>query len=92
MNEPLPPSTVKKMILVILESGVLAFSSHSLEEMEDDNLLETDVISCLRGGVVSPGELRNASYRYPVKTSRVGCAIAFRAETHLVVVTAWRIH
>lgn len=91
MSEPFPPATVKKLLIAILENGVLGWSGHAKDEMKNDNLLEPDVLATIRGGVVSPGELRNGTYRYPIRTTRLGCAIAFRAVNHAVVVSAWRI-
>ena len=78
------------MIVEILKSGVLAFSGHAYVEMAKDNLTETDVRNALRGGVCRPGELENGSWRYRLETNTIGVVIAFRSETHAVVVTAWR--
>jgi len=89
--EPFSSSTVKQMILQILVDGTVSFTGHAYTEMSNDNLTENDVIAVMRGGVVSPGELRLGTWRYPIKTSRIGCAVAFRSEIVVVVVTAWRI-
>lgn len=91
MKEPLHPSTVKRLLVAILANGLLAFTTHAQEEMANDNLTETDVRNTLRAGVVSPGELVNGTWRYRVSTSRMAAVVAFRAEDHAVVVTAWRI-
>jgi hypothetical protein len=59
--------------------------------MKKDNLVEIDVVNVLRGGVVQPGEWEMGSWRYQVRTSRMVAVIAFRSESMLVVVTAWRL-
>jgi len=73
-----------------LAGGLLAFSKHAQEEMVKDNLTEIDVRNTLRAGTASPGELERGSYRYRLSTSRMAAVVAFRSETHVVVVTAWR--
>ncbi|HSK02682.1 MAG TPA: DUF4258 domain-containing protein [Kofleriaceae bacterium] len=69
----------------------LSFSKHAYEEMAKDDLTEVDVRNTLRAGVARPGELEKGSWRYRVETSRLVAVIAFRSETHAVVVTAWRL-
>lgn len=91
MKEPLAQATVKKLLEAIMKQGKLAFSGHALDEMKKDDLTEVDVRNTLRGGVVKPGEPLAATYRYRVETSRMAAVVAFRSETHAVVVTAWRI-
>jgi Domain of unknown function (DUF4258) len=91
MREPLPPSTVKRLLVAIFAGGLLAFSKHAREEMAKDDLTDVDVRNTLRAGTVSPGELERGTYRYRVSTSRMTAAVVFRSEVHAVVVTAWRI-
>jgi len=83
--------TAKRLILRILEAGTVSFSGHALAEMRKDKLSTVDCTSVLRGGVVEPGELERGSWRYRVKTNTICVVMAFRSETELVVVTAWRI-
>ncbi len=90
MKEPLPPSTVKRLLIAILADGVLSFTGHAYEEMAKDNLTEVDVRNTLRAGIVKPGELVSGSWRYRVSTARISAVVAFRSETHAVVITAWR--
>ena len=92
MTEPLPTSQVKQLVVALLTRGSLAFTKHALEEMKIDDLKHVDVRNALRAGVVSPGELERGTYRYRVSTSRIAAVIAFRSESHAVVVTAWRCH
>ena len=91
LDEPLQPSAARSLIRDILANGSLAFSKHAREEMEKDKLTFVDVTNVLRGGVVDPAELENGSWRYRVRTARIAVIVAFRSETELRVVTAWRI-
>jgi hypothetical protein len=90
MQEPLPPSTVKKLLVAILADGTLSFTGHAYEEMADDNLIELDIINTLRGGRPRTGELVSGTYRYRVETARIAAVVAFRSEAWAVVITAWR--
>jgi hypothetical protein len=89
VKEPLPTSTVKKLLIDILANGVLAFSKHAYEEMAKDKLTKVDVRNTLRGGT-RPGELERGTWRYRVETSRLATVATFRSRSHAVVVTAWR--
>lgn len=82
---------VKALIRQILQAGIVAFSGHARDEMQNDELTTGDCINVLRGGVVEPGRLERDSWRYRVKTSTICVVVTFRSETKLVVVTAWRI-
>jgi hypothetical protein len=42
--------------------------------------------------VVDPAEFENSSWRYRVRTARIAVIVAFRSETELRVVTAWRMN
>ena len=59
--------------------------------MEADDLKAGDCLNVLRGGWVEPAELEAGTWRYRVATQRIVVVVAFRSETVLVVVTAWRI-
>jgi len=88
--EPLSPPEARRLIREILETGSVTFSKHAEEEMAKDNLTMVDVANVLRGGVLDPAELENGSWRYRVRTARIAVIVAFRSETELRVVTAWR--
>lgn len=91
-NEPLSPPQARQLAREILKSGVVNLKKrHLLEEMENDNLSEQDVVNVIRGGVVEPGEFENGSWRYRFRTPRIYVVVAFRSETSLVAVTAWRV-
>lgn len=91
LDEPLSVPAARKLIRVILKDGAVNFSKHALEEMKKDSLAEIDVVNVLRGGSVQPPEWENGSWRYQVRTARMAVVAAFRSESMLVVVTAWRI-
>ena len=44
----------------------------------------------LRAGTVGPAEAEHGEWRYRVRTQRMAVVVAFRSETELRVVTAWR--
>ena len=90
LDEPLSPSDVKRLIRIVLESGHLEFSAHARNEMMHDELSELDIINVLRGGWPSPGEIEKSTWRYRVSTPAISAVVAFRDESWLVVVTAWR--
>lgn len=90
-GEPLDPTRAKQLIRRILASGEVSFSKHALTEMEKDALTTVDCTNVLGGGVIEPPELEKGTWRYRVRTHRIYVVCAFRSETRLVVVTAWRI-
>lgn len=90
LDEPLSPPEARRLIREIIENGSVSFSKHAEEEMAKDNLTMVDATNALRGGVVGPGEFENGSWRYRVRTARIAVIAAFRSETELRVVTAWR--
>jgi hypothetical protein len=90
LSEPLNPSDARRLIREIIENGNVAFSGHAQEELDKDDLTTTDVLNMLRGGIVEPAEFEGGSWRYRVRTGRMCVVVAFRSETELRIVTAWR--
>jgi hypothetical protein len=90
LAEPLSPPTAKQLIQQILQGGSVTFSRHAEQEMAKDNLTMVDVTNILQGGVVDPAEFENGSWRYRVRSARIAVVVAFRSESELRVVTAWR--
>lgn len=90
LQEPLSNHAAKKLIAEILKTGTVSIDGHAYKAMEDDNLTEIDVQNVLRGGWVEFSEYERRSWRYRVRTQRIWVVVAFRSETHLVVVTVWR--
>lgn len=88
--EPFDPPEAKRRIREILEAGVVAPSSHAFREMDKDGLTMVDCTNVLRGGWVEPAEWENGSWRYRVRTARICVVVAFRSESKLAIVTAWR--
>ncbi len=52
LPEPLSPPTARKLILAILSTGTVRFSSHALAEMAADSIDQATVRFVLRGGGV----------------------------------------
>jgi hypothetical protein len=92
MGEPFTPPHARKLIRQIIQTGTVSFSTHALKEMAKDNLTTVDCINVLRGSVVEPPEFREGTWRYRVRTASIYVVVAFRSDTRLAVVTAWRIH
>ena len=90
-GEPLHPTQARQLIRTILNAGTVRFSGHALEEMAKDQLTTVDCTNVLRGGVVEPAEWDAGTWRYRVRAARIYVVVAFRSETQLVVITAWRI-
>lgn len=91
MNEPFSPSEAQKLIRDALSTGCVSWSNHACREMADDDLTVVDCINVLRAGVVEEGECVSGTWRYRVRTSRIVVVVAFRSETRVVIVTAWRL-
>jgi Domain of unknown function (DUF4258) len=88
----LPGAQALRLAKTIIRDGSTIFTRHARHEMEDDDLLETDVVNAISGGVISePGELgHQGDWCYRVRTIRVTVVILFRSVEEMVVVTAWR--
>ena len=89
--EPLKPTDARKLARAIIDNGMVDFTGHALDEMAKDDLQTTDCLNLVRGGDYGPAEYRSGEWRYRVSTQRICIVIAFMSETHLRVVTAWRI-
>jgi hypothetical protein len=90
LADPLRPDAAKRRIVECLSRGVVSPSKHACEEMQNDNLGIVDCINVLRAGVVEEPEQVNGTWRYRVRTAQIVVVVAFRSETHLRIVTAWR--
>lgn len=90
MIEPLDPGEAKRAIVELLRSGRVRFTRHAEEELAKDDMTTVDAINVARGGVVEPAELENGTWRYRVRTEKMTVVVAFRDESRLVFITAWR--
>jgi hypothetical protein len=92
VTEQLPGGQALRLAKTIIRDGSTVFTRHARDEMENDDLLETDVVNAISGGVISePGELgHRGDWCYRVRTGRVTVVIMFRSAEEMVVVTAWR--
>lgn len=91
LTEPLDAPEAQKLMRQILKVGTLSFSGHGLREMAKDSIQTTDAVNVIRAGFVEGCEERDGSWRYRVRTQLFYVVVAFRSETHLRVVTAWRL-
>lgn len=92
ISEQLPGAQALRLAKMIIREGSVVFTRHAREEMEKDDLLETDAVNTISGGVINePGELgHRGDWCYRVRTSRATVVILFRSVEEMVVVTAWR--
>ena len=90
LKEPLEPDRARRLIRGLLEDGQVTFSGHALEALADDDLSTVDAVNVLRGGVVDPAEFEKECWRYRVRTKRLVVVIAFRSDSEIRIVTAWR--
>ena len=90
LEEPLEPERARRLIRGILEDGRVTFSGHSLEALADDDLSTVDSVNVLRVGTVEPAEFEKGCWRYRVRTRRMVVVSAFRSESEIRIVTAWR--
>lgn len=91
MKHPLPSSKAKKLILAIMDHGVLSFSRHAKIEMKNDKLDEADVRNTLRGGWCKFAEEGPLGWTYRFETYKHAAVIAFRSELSALVVTAFSL-
>ncbi len=91
LEEPLSAAAARDLVRRLIGDGFTRFSKHAQEEMDSDDLQETDVLNVLRNGwVYQPAELENGFWRYRLETDRIAVVVAFRSSCTVVVVTAWR--
>jgi len=88
--EPLSNADAKKLIRAILSDGI-SYTGHAKSEMAKDDLSIVDITNVLRGGWVEFSEQISGTWRYRARTNTIVAVVAFRSESQLVVVTAWRI-
>ena len=88
----LPGRQALRLAKRIIRGGSTVFTRHARDEMENDDLLETDVVNAISGGVIrEPGELgHRGDWCYRVRAERVTVVIMFRSAEEMVVVTVWR--
>lgn len=91
VTERLSPAEAQKLIRSILATGAVSFSDHSKAEIAKDSLSIPDCANVLRAGVVEEPEYDRGTWRYRVRTQRICVVVAFRSESELSIVTAWRI-
>ncbi len=92
MDGPLADDEVRRLLREILGAhGNVTFTSHAKRALEDDGLTTVDAIRVLRSGAVVSMDLIAGTWRYRVCAARICVVVAFRSESEVVVVTAWRM-
>lgn len=91
MKEPFDRNEARRYLSSILTDGFTIFSRHANGQIKERGLTALDVTNVLRNGkIFSDPELEHGSWRYKVETDHMCAVVAFRSETKVVVVTAWR--
>ena len=94
-EKPLTTSKLRRAIRDCLETGSVVFSSHSIQRMEERNIIETDVVNVLKNGLSqSDPEWNNWHWRYKVETRNYGVVVTFEPEEgdidEMIVVTVFK--
>jgi hypothetical protein len=92
ISEQLTSNQARRLAKKILKEESTVFTRHARQEMENDDLLETDVVNTISGGIITePGELgHRGDWCYRIRTQMITVVFMFRSTEELVVVTAWR--
>ena len=92
VSSQLPSEQARKLAKRILTHGSVVFTRHARDEMENDDLLETDIANTIGAGLITePGELgHQGDWCYRIRTNRICVVFLFRSPVELVVVTVWR--
>jgi hypothetical protein len=92
VNEPLSPDIATRLIHQIVREGDVAWTKHAFAEISADGMTTSDCLNVMRAGAITqPADLERGTWRYRIHTNRMCVCVAFRSETELVVITAWRI-
>ena len=91
LKEPLSAPDAETLARWILEQGTLRVSDHAAGELAKDRLSVVDAQNALRAGPCVSRDYISQSWRYRFSTAKIAVVIAFRSETVMVLVTAWRI-
>jgi hypothetical protein len=92
MQQPLTAAAARKLIRAILDEGDVTYSQpHALERLAKHRMTMLDCENVLRGGAVAEAEWENGAWRHHVSTGRFTVIAQLLSETHLLIVTAWRL-
>jgi hypothetical protein len=91
LKEPVPPDAATRLIKQIALTGDVASSKHASDELHADHMTTGDCLNVMRcGAVKQPADLEHGSWRYRIETNLMTVVVAFRSETEVTIVTAWR--
>jgi hypothetical protein len=91
-REPLSLPHARKLILHIVDVGIIHYTDHALEQMAkpERDLCATDCLNVLRAGRVAQVDYVEGAWRYRVETATMAVVVEFESYQDLIVVTAWR--
>lgn len=89
-REPLDAVRVRTLVQDIIVNGIVAYTKHIRERAVEKSFTLEDVLNTLRGGVCIDAIIENGTWRYQVGTPTMVVVVAFRSESELVTITAWR--
>lgn len=92
MEQPLNPAKAKKLLLKILETGVVIYSRpHALDRLRERRISTIDCENVLRAGRIQEAEYDNGSWRHHVVTGKLVVVIEFLSDNEILIATAWRL-
>lgn len=92
LKEPLSPDAATALIHAIARSGDVGWGDHAIKALAARKLQTPDCVNVLRcGSVADHADLEHGTWRYRIQTNRICVVVAFRSDTELSVVTAWRV-
>lgn len=90
LDEPIDEPDLRRLLRYALNHGEVRFTQHAFEEMSNDGLVEQDIRNCLWAGRFDGCDFERRTWRYRIRAGRLLTVVAFRGETVVVVVTAWK--
>jgi hypothetical protein len=84
------PAQAEELARRILEHGLTTPSQHAEDEMAKDNIGLLDALNVIRAGTCRQSELIGGTLALSVATVRMCVVVAFRSESEIRIVTAWR--
>lgn len=91
-GEPFQQLEAERRIKDIARNGTVSYDQkHARRRLDERNMSMTDTGNVLLSGWVSEVLWERNSYRYTIETPKMAVVVAFRSETEILVVTAWRI-
>ncbi len=87
---PTEASGEEKLARKILADGQMAGTDHATKELANDTMTAVDGEDVIRGGQCESFDFISGTWRYRFMTAKMAVVVAFRSETEMALVTAWR--